>query len=244
MDSRLLKAMQDEAKRVYPQEACGVVVADGKRPVLVGCTNVAEDPNDFFVISPVEYAKAGKVGDIIAIWHSHPERTSDPSGADVAGCESTALDWIIVGLKKQDDEFVFEEPKTIKPTGIETPYVGRPYIVGAYDCYSLVRDYYAREFGIELNYYLHTEKWWEEGKNMFVDNFKVEGFITLINEEPQVGDCFLLQCGSSVPNHAVIYLGDDKILHHCYDRLSRIDIYGGGYWYKHTTHHLRHKSKC
>jgi cell wall-associated NlpC family hydrolase len=52
-----------------------------------------------------------------------------------------------------------------------------------------------------------------------------------------------MKVASSVPNHAAIYIGGDIILHHVYGRLSNRQIYGG-YWRKHTTHHLRHKSLC
>lgn len=244
MDNKLTSAIHKEAMRVFPQEACGVVVAKGKKSVVVPCKNIAEDPERYFVIDPVEYAKACKLGEVIAVWHTHPNGTSDASGADLVGCESTAMEWIIIGFKKAEDEFVFEDPKSFHPTGVVVPYIGRPYITGVQDCFSLMSDYYNREFGIRLGKYIYAERWWEQGKSLFADNFLSEGFNKLINEEPQVGDCFLIQCGARVPNHIAIYMGDDKILHHCIERLSRIDVYGGGYWQKHTTHHIRHKSKC
>jgi cell wall-associated NlpC family hydrolase len=49
--------------------------------------------------------------------------------------------------------------------------------------------------------------------------------------------------GSGNPNHIAVYIGNEMILHHGHGRLSRRDIYGG-FWQKHTTHHLRHKTKC
>jgi len=58
-------------------------------------------------------------------------------------------------------------------------------------------------------------------------------------DELKVGDCFLMQVASPVPNHAAIYLGDGLILHHLQGRLSSRDVYGG-YWQKVTTHILRH----
>jgi hypothetical protein len=53
----------------------------------------------------------------------------------------------------------------------------------------------------------------------------------------KVGDCFLMQVASPVPNHAAVYLGDGLILHHLQGRLSSRDVYGG-YWQKVTTHIL------
>ncbi|WP_255344084.1 NlpC/P60 family protein, partial [Acinetobacter baumannii] len=42
---------------------------------------------------------------------------------------------------------------TISPTGYEAPYEGRPYVYGSFDCWTLCRDFYLREFGIELRDY-------------------------------------------------------------------------------------------
>ena len=55
------------------------------------------------------------------------------------------------------------------------------------------------------------------------------------------GDVLLMQIASPVPNHAAIYLDDGVIMQHVAGRLSSRDVYGG-YWAKHTTHVLRHRS--
>lgn len=243
LDNQVLAKIQEAAIQAYPNEACGVITTVGKRGTVIPCTNISSEPTKFFVIDPRDYARAAKQGDIVAIWHSHPEGSSQASGFDISGVEATALNWMIIGIKKQDDGFVFEEMKVYSPVGTKTPYTERPYVVGIYDCYTLLRDYYAREFNVELAVYMHSESWWTEGKNLLVDNFEAEGFVKLVNQSPELGDCFLLQAGSDTPNHVMIYVGDDKILHHCYGRLSRYDVYGGGYWQKHTSHHLRHKSR-
>lgn len=244
MDSEILSAIKAEAARVYPQEACGVVVKGFKKGVIVPCRNVAADPLRFFEIDSVDYAKAAKQGEILAIWHSHPEAPSAPSGMDLAGVEATAVEWIIIGIYQRNGQFVFDEPAYVKPTGYAAPYLERPYLANRYDCYGLVRDFYQREFGIWLNTYPHSERWWDEGGDLLAENFANEGFIKLVNQAPQYGDLFLIQSGSKVPNHVAVYVGDDQIIHHCYERLSRRDTYGGSHWQKHTTHHLRHQSKC
>ena len=53
------------------------------------------------------------------------------------------------------------------------------------------------------------------------------------------GDAFLLAVRSVVPNHAAVYLGDNKILHHVLGRLSNLENYGG-MWKHMTVAHLRH----
>ena len=87
-------------------------------------------------------------------------------------------------------------------------------------------------------------EWWDKGQNIYVENYTKQGFV-LINNPSDIKehDAFLIQLISSVPNHAAIYIGEGLIMHHVMGRLSSRDVYGG-YWRKHTTHHLRHKSLC
>jgi cell wall-associated NlpC family hydrolase len=120
------------------------------------------------------------------------------------------------------------------------PYLGRPYCAGVFDCYSLVRDFYKREFQIDLGQYPYVLEDGRMGHTLFVEKYEKEGFEKLVRQEPKRGDVFILQMNASGPNHVAVYLGDEIILHHAIGRLSRRDVYGG-YWAKHTTHHLRHK---
>ena len=78
----------------------------------------------------------------------------------------------------------------------------------------------------------------------YLDNYKEQGFIQIKDENDiRKYDIFLIKLVSSVPNHAALFIGDDKIIHHIHGRLSNRELYGG-YWRKHTTHQLRHKSLC
>jgi proteasome lid subunit RPN8/RPN11 len=244
VDNELLEDIRAAAVAAYPNEACGLIIAGAKKAVAVTCKNIATDPTRYFLLDPNDYARYADQGDVLAVWHTHPEASSKPSETDVAGIESTEMEWWIQGLKKDGDQFVFDELSITKPTGYQAPYVGRPYLFAIYDCYSLVRDYYKREFGLVLNDYPRIEEWWKRGHDFFGQHFVEEGFELLMNVEPIPGDVFLIQAGADVPNHVAIYVGNDQILHHCISRLSRHEVYGHGYWHKHTTHHLRHKSKC
>lgn len=240
----LIAVIHEAGAREYPNEACGVVIRKGKKSVAIPCKNVGEHPQHFFVMDVEDYAKAADQGEIIGIWHTHPNLPPVPSDADRVGCENSEVPWYIVGVYKTEDGFDFSEMNVIEPSGFELPYLERPYAFGVLDCWSLVRDYYRREYGIKLGDYPRIERFWANGHDFFGENWKREGFVQLIDEEPKEGDLFLIQTDNSGnANHIAIYVGNEMILHHCHGRLSKRDIYGG-YWQKHTMIHLRHKTKC
>lgn len=236
--------MCEEGALRFPNEACGLIIQVGKKSIAIACPNTATEPLNRFRIAAVDYAECSKQGKVIGVWHTHTNESPEPSEADRAMCEGSGVSWYIVGIMKVDGEFQFDGPITIDPSGYQTPYLGRPYVYGIHDCYTLACDYYIREFGIEMRRdYPRIEEWWSKGHNFFVENFANEGFVQLINQDVEVGDIFLLQISSVVPSHIAIYLGDDVILHHCSGRLSKRDVFGG-YWAKHAVVHLRHESKC
>lgn len=238
-----LDIIHAEAIGKYPMEACGVLLKKGKKCVAVACRNASPEPANHLTIDPMEYSRLCDTGAVVGIWHTHPEQSAEASIADRVGCEDSELPWFILSLHKRGDEYVFSDPVTIQPEGTELPYLERPYVTGVLDCYSIVRDYYKREFGITINDYLRVEADGRMGYSFFVDRYEQEGFVRLVNREPQIGDVFIIQTGTT-NNHLAIYVGNDQILHHCHGRLSRRDVYGGGFWQHHTTYHLRHKTKC
>jgi cell wall-associated NlpC family hydrolase len=116
------------------------------------------------------------------------------------------------------------------------------YIYGVRDCFTLAVDYYKREFDINIAHrakgYPEISNWVDGDDDLLVDNYIKAGFVDVTGQDHEVGDLLLIQM-SKKTDHVAIYVGDDRILHHCIGRLSKTDIYGGGYWQKHTTHHLR-----
>lgn len=237
-------AMKSAGEAAYPNEACGLVIKVGKKSKVIECANVAEFKTCQFRISAEDFAKASDAGEVIGVWHTHCDNPETPSEADLAACESSEVTWYIMsvwssaeGILRSSDVFV------LTATGFEMPYLERPYVFGTFDCYSLAKDYYRREFGILMGSYPHIDNWSNLGHNFLALNYSREGFVSLVEQEPKVGDLFLIQSGASVPNHVAIYLGSEIIMHQMHGRLSRKDVYGG-YWLKHTAFHLRHTTKC
>ena len=233
MDQPITDALAHAAAD-YPRESCGVVIVRKGREVYRACRNIAEHPNQHFLIDPEDYAVAEDEGEVVAIVHSHVNLPPIPSQADRVGCEASGLPWIIVnGMTGEIHRF--------EPEGYVAPLVGREFVHGILDCYSLIRDYYARECGIQLADYPRDWEWWNAGQNLYMENFEREGFVRVVDDEIKPHDLLLVHIQSPVPNHSGVYLGDGMILHHAQGRLSSRDVYGG-YWRKHTVCVLRHRS--
>jgi proteasome lid subunit RPN8/RPN11 len=233
LSENIKKLALQHAKEESPRESVGLVhIVKGKERYYK-CNNLAETPDEHFVLDPDNYEKAEKQGEIIALIHSHPTTHHNPSPADLVACEKSGLHWFVVNPKT-------ELWGSCKPSGYELPYVGRSFFHGVVDCYTLVRDFYKKEFKIQLNDYFRRDKWWDKGENMYLDNFKNEGFYEIPIKEIQYGCVVLMHLESDVPNHAGIYLGDNVVLHHVQGRLSSRDIYGG-YYIQSTAKILKHE---
>ena len=83
-------------KHEYPKESVGLIV-DGK---YVPCRNIADDPENTFVISPVDYARAMLSGTIEAVVHSHPQGTP-VSEHDRKACKQTKIPWYVYSVPDQ-----------------------------------------------------------------------------------------------------------------------------------------------
>lgn len=227
----------EQAKAEFPAESCGLVAVVKGRRRYFPCRNLAETPDEHFVLDPLQYAEVEDQGEIVAVVHSHPKTNHAPSQADRVACEKSGLPWHIVN--PQTEQWGYCEPE-----GFELPYVGREFVFGIVDCYSLCRDWYKREFGLDLKDYDRRDQFWLKGENLYIDNFANEGFHRVPVEELQYGDAILMQLQSPLPNHAAIYIGDGQILHHLQGRLSSRDLYGlDSYYGKSTACVLRHESR-
>jgi cell wall-associated NlpC family hydrolase len=129
------------------------------------------------------------------------------------------------------------------PTG-NAPFLERPWLYGIYDCYGLLRDYYRREFSIELDDYDRGEEFeWKSSEwRMFEKNFEGQGFREVGDGQARKGDMLLMQLQADFPNHVgVMHSPEQNVFYqHLLDRLSEASVYGG-YWRKNTVKVLRHR---
>ena len=242
MKTETLQAASDHAVRDYPNESCGLVVSVGRKERYVPCRNVAADPKADFEIHGLDWDAAEELGTITMVVHSHPDTGPHPTESDRLGCEHSKLPWTILAVHADPSQPeappVVVSSHSFAPMGYEAPLRGREFIFGKQDCYTLVQDYYKRELGIELPDFARTDKFWERGENLYMDNFASAGFEE-IPAPAQKGDLILMAIRSDIVNHAGIWLGDkDAMLHHPYEHLSERTVYGG-YWAENTRAFIR-----
>lgn len=235
-----MKYAKAHALAEYPRESCGLVLLSGTSEIYLPMSNRSDEPTQKFKISPEDFMDAEDSGTVLAVIHSHPDASSCPSQPDRVRCEATELPWAVIGVTGGPvDAPAVSGVSWIYPCGYTLPLIGRDFHHGMQDCFTLIRDYYQRALNVTLPDFEREDKWWEKGQNLYVEQYEQAGFVTVSSHEIRKHDIILMQVRSKVPNHGAVYLGDGKILHHMYGRLSMRVMYGG-IWADMTTHVLRY----
>lgn len=120
--------------------------------------------------------------------------------------------------------------------------LGLPFEHGKQDCYEIGRQFFYDNFGLVFPDYARPDHWWDNGLNLYEENFRKSGFelVDVSVRDLRPADVFFMAVKSDVPNHAGIYLGKGYMLHHFYNRFSEKTLYKG-MWKNLTTAILRHK---
>lgn len=238
-DKNMLAAMK-HAEDCYPDESCGLLVIVKGKERYLPCRNIAiDDRCENFAVHPEDYTAAEDLGEITALVHSHVESAAIMGDADKVMCALSGLPWYLISVSKQTGDVMANEPVYFESVEYEAPLVGRQFTHGILDCYALIRDYFKREFQIELPDFERKDKWWDNGENLYMGHFAEAGFEP-IKGAIQTGDVIIMQMRAPVPNHAGVYIGDGRMLHHMYQRLSTRDHYLG-YYQEVTRVIVRHK---
>lgn len=215
-----LKLFHDHVLSEYPKEACGLVI-DSKYHV---CHNAAANPLTDFRITAAELLKHTSHGAVIqAVLHSHPRGPTFPTDRDPEWPSHTDMvNWIAGrrpwGIISTDgvgvsDILWLDDSR-------RAPLLDRKFIHGVQDCYSLVRDYFLLEKGIDLPNFPRGWDWWSHGEDHYMKNFKQAGFKPIDRKDARPGDCILYKIRGPVVHHAAVITGDNTILHHLTRRRS------------------------
>jgi proteasome lid subunit RPN8/RPN11 len=202
-DDSTTREIYAHAAAAYPEECCGIVAANGS---VVRLQNISPDPCNGFSVSPEDFIKYS--GGALFMYHSHPGRLAVASDADIACQARMRLPLMIVSWPKGDIRMI-GDPCEGKPLE------GRQFIYGVYDCYSLVRDFYAREYAMVLPTVTRPRfGWWErEGMDPFTEELASAPLVEV--DTPEQGDMLLIRiAGAKSINHAGVCMGDGSILHH------------------------------
>ena len=204
------------AQDQIPNEACGLLaIIDGKE-TFWPCKNLAEGKHEFFMLDPDDWAECEDTGEIIGVIHSHPVGAAIASDADKASCEHIGFPYYIYSVNQ--DYWI-----CIEPTGWKAPsLIGRKFIWGKYDCWSIISDWYLETKNIKLKEWKRPKTLKEFSENpLFEKGLPLTGFKKQAsNDCLQMGDVLLFKGAKGKASHVAVYIGDSMILNHNFKGLS------------------------
>lgn len=224
LSDELKTALLNHVTEAKNQEACGLIIEKNQAYFYLKSDNQADNPCQSFLIGIDDFIHAEKQGTIKAVFHSHPNGELWLSGADRQMQVKTALPWILA---------VGGELKYFKPVA---HLRGRVFNYGVFDCYRLIQDAY-HLMGIDLIEVRRTDLNQDANLNLFEKMLPETGFYR--TEHLKIGDV-LLSSLKGQANHIGLYLGNNQVLHHAFNQLSRVEAYHG-YWQRYQHSIWRHQ---
>ena len=198
----------------WPYECCGLIVKDKYVP-LKNVHPINQKSN--FKINKGIYFKALLTHGIQAVIHSHVNH-SHLSSTDMIQQKAQGIPWGVAFIdhngRRNGIHFWGE--------GVEKPdLIGRIFVHGLYDCYSLICDWYEKNFKkIQLPFVPRDYGWWGL-EDLVNKHFKESGFIEIDKDSTlQPGDILFFKMEYDYLSHAMIYVGEDKLMHHPLKSLS------------------------
>lgn len=216
------------------EEKCGFILHDGSTARFIECRNSSPTPAQSFQIEPGDYVAAKMQGHLLGVWHSHPVDAAF-SEADLHYAQATALPSYLYNLPaKTWHEYI---PPTYRP-----PLEGQPFVMGFFDCFGLVRNYYRQQLGIHINDYDRDESFIDLPSISILDHYMDEGGYRAVGTATlRKHDVLVFNVGRIMPQHFGVFVGNSRVMHHVYKGLSRTDLFNSA-WQRRIKVILRHKS--
>ena len=209
------------AKKKAPEEACGLLAIIKGKETFWPCKNLAKGKFEFFILDPDDWAECEDTGEVIGVIHSHPKGAATPSDTDRAACEHLGFPYYIYSIE-------YAHWESFEPSGWKAPsLIGRKFIWGKYDCWSIVTDWLKENKNINIKY-------WERPKRIkdFRNNPEFEFALPKLNfikqsnnKDIKIGDVLLFQSVTGNLDHVAVYIGDNMILNHNIRALSCRELF-------------------
>jgi len=207
------------AEECMPKESCGLLAVIKGKETYWPCKNIAESGFEYFIINPDDWAECEDTGEIIGIVHSHPYDPPQPSDNDKASCEYLDLPSHIYSVR-------MKEWCSFEPSGWKAPsLIGRTWIWGKHDCWSLITDYFLEKKQINLKFWPRPKNLKEFANNPYFEKVLTESGFKKVDNDIQINDILLMEGIYDKLNHVALYIGDQTIFHHNIKQLSCREIY-------------------
>lgn len=220
MNEQIKAQIKAHALRESPNECCGIVAINGFGEVKVfECENLARNKVGRFAIDPKKNIEAEKFGHIVCFYHSHASEFLNPdndkfSKEDIDISYESCIPALL--YVHPQDTWHYSQPSTYVPRAL----LGRAFVWGIWDCYSLVKDYFKINKKISMGHYFPPENASPSsnfGYEALVNN---ENFHEVPVEEMKKDDVILFKIKSEFINHSAVYLGGNEFLHQPINRIS------------------------
>ena len=204
------------AKEIAPNESCGLVAIINGKEKFWPCKNLADSKFEYFIIDPDDWAECEDTGEIIGIFHSHPIGSSTPSENDKASCEFLNVPYYIYSI--QDNDWSHFNPSGYKPPSL----IGRGFIWGKHDCWSIVTDWYKETKNIDIPYWPRPKRIKDFSDNPYFHKVLTDSKFKKqeTNDDIQEGDVLLFESFTKKLDHVALYIGDMMVLNHNIKGLS------------------------
>jgi proteasome lid subunit RPN8/RPN11 len=201
-------------------EVCGLIVLRDGEELVFRTENNHPLPHGAHARIPGEaFVEAEAEGTIAAMYHSHVLDPPDPSPGDIHASERLEMPFLIYSLG-------WKGFRCYKPDGFVTPLIGRPFVKGEMDCWSLVSDYYAQILGVEMPEQPREESWTEGAVEEVAADI---GFVVAHPKTIRSHDILLIDMPELRFPHFAVFLPNGQLLHHVDRRISGRVLYGSRY---------------
>jgi len=119
--------------------------------------------------------------------------------------------------------------------------LGFPWEMNERDCFTLVREFYEQNFGIQIQNIARPNDWNSDTLDLIGRLYATNGFFKVTDMWDDLRPADILACSvqSGNPNHLAIYIGNNELLHHRLGVNSSVETLRP-FWRMTTGYILRH----